>query len=52
MDDTVTITKKEYEKLLRSEKLLDALHNGGVDNWDWYSDAYNEAFPEENDEDC
>lgn len=48
--ETVTIPKKEYEALIRSNKLLDALHDAGVDNWDWYSDAYNEAFPEKDED--
>lgn len=49
-EPTVTITKKEYDALIRSDKLLTALENGGVDNWEWYSDAYAEAFPEEDEE--
>lgn len=50
MDEDVTIPKSQYELLLRKAKLLRALHNGGVDNWEWYGDAYNEAFPEENED--
>lgn len=50
--ETITITKREHAALLRSDKLLTALESAGVDNWEWYSDAYNEAFPsDEEDED-
>jgi len=38
-EEMVTITKKEYDKLVEDSKLLDALHSGGVDNWEWYEDA-------------
>lgn len=34
--ETVTISKEEYEELLKSQKILDALYAGGVDNWEWY----------------
>lgn len=46
-EDTVTITKEEYDSLVRADKMLTALEIGGVDNWAWYSEAYREAFPEE-----
>ena len=35
-DETVTIKKKTYERLLHSERTLRALEAGGVDNWDGY----------------
>jgi len=35
-----TITEEEYKELRRAALLLNALEAGGVDNWDWYSDAY------------
>jgi hypothetical protein len=34
--ETVTISKTEYEELLESQKILNALYAGGVDNWEWY----------------
>jgi len=34
--ETVTISTTEYEDLLESQKILDALYSGGVDNWEWY----------------
>lgn len=46
-EEMVTITKKEYESLIRDSKLLTALEDAGVDNWDWYSDAYQAAFGED-----
>jgi hypothetical protein len=36
MTETVTISKKEYDELLKSQETLTALENGGVDNWEWY----------------
>jgi hypothetical protein len=50
MDETITITEKEYQILLKASDLLDCLRACGVDNWNGYSDACrmsNEAFPEE-----
>lgn len=35
----VTITQKEYDCLVNSSKMLDALENNGVDNWCGFSDA-------------
>ena len=37
--DTVTITKKEYESLLKDAEFLEALRSAGVDNWEGYSHA-------------
>lgn len=34
MEETVTITREEYENLLESFKWLCALENAGVDNWE------------------
>ena len=41
-DDTVTISKKEYEDLLHDSKVLGALYAGGVDNWEWYEESLSE----------
>lgn len=30
----------EYVQLKRAQAFLQALQAGGVDNWDWYSEAY------------
>jgi len=38
-EETVTITKKEYEELLESADTLRKLENGGVDNWEWYHES-------------
>lgn len=49
MSDTtemVTITKKEYEELLKAREFLNCLEGAGVDNWDGYDfacDAFNEG---------
>lgn len=45
MSNSVKIDKKRLVELERAEKKLHALENGGVDNWEWYSEAmkpYNE----------
>jgi hypothetical protein len=39
MEETVTISKKEYESLLEDSKKLTALENAGVDNWEGYDYA-------------
>jgi hypothetical protein len=33
-EETVTISKKEYESFLQDRKWLAALENAGVDNWE------------------
>lgn len=38
-NDEVTLPVDYYEELLDKEKILDALHRGGVDNWEWYDEA-------------
>jgi len=38
-NETVTISKEEYDRLLKAEETLTALESHGVDNWDGYSDA-------------
>lgn len=43
----IPVTRKRLDELIRKEKLLDALEAHGVDNWEWYDNAYNDAFPEE-----
>lgn len=37
--ETVTISKEEYEDLLRDKDMLEALEAGGVDNWEWYGES-------------
>jgi hypothetical protein len=39
MEETITISKKEYENLLKDSKKLSALENAGVDNWEGYDYA-------------
>ena len=38
-NETVTITKEEYEDLLENRGFLVALCNAGVDNWSGYDYA-------------
>jgi hypothetical protein len=46
-EEMVTITKKEYDSLLKDAAWLSALEDAGVDNWDGVSFAW-ELFEEEN----
>jgi len=46
LEETVTISKTEYDRLIHASKMLEALEKGGVDNWDWYSESLNEFYPE------
>ena len=39
--ETVTISKQKYKELLVDKLLFSALKNGGVDNWEWYSESIN-----------
>lgn len=49
MGETVTITKEEYERLVRDSELLGCLEACGVDNWNGWDDAM-EMFAEEDGE--
>ncbi len=44
----------EIEKLRQRDDMLKGLENGGVDNWDWYSeslkDYYKKYYPDEVDD--
>lgn len=35
MEETITISKKEYEKHLKNEMWLECLQRSGLDNWEW-----------------
>ena len=39
-EETITITKKEYDKLVKDSTWLSYLEAAGVDNWDGSSYAY------------
>ncbi len=41
MEDTITITKKEYYDLRCDAAKLDMLDAGGVDNWEWHDESLN-----------
>ena len=45
-NDSVNITVKRHQELLRAEALLAALEEVGVDNWPYYDDAI-KIFQEE-----
>lgn len=35
----VEISQERLDELLESEKILNALYAGGVDNWEWYGES-------------
>ena len=39
-NETVTISRKEYDQLQKDAAMLNALENCGVDNWEGYSEAH------------
>ena len=39
MEESVTISKKEYEELLAASNFLNALYAAGVDGWSGYETA-------------
>lgn len=39
MEDTITISKQEYNQLVKDSEILEALYSGGVDNWEWYEES-------------
>ena len=54
MVETVTISKKEYEALIKQVNWLSCLENAGVDNWDGIDYAYEifrDEYPEYHKED-
>ena len=40
MDETVTISRKEYDQLKKDTDMLNALKACVVDNWEGYSEAH------------
>ena len=40
--ETITITKKEYDRLVERDEFLSRLEGAGVDNWEGYSYAFDE----------
>lgn len=38
-EDTITISKEEYNELIDDQNLLNALRSAGVDNWEGYDYA-------------
>lgn len=38
-EETITISKKEYDSLIEDSEFLEALRQAGVDNWEGYSYA-------------
>lgn len=51
MEETVTISKKEYDSLQEDMLKLRCLENAGVDNWDGYDFAMEEFWGKEEEED-
>lgn len=45
--ESVIISKKFYDELIEDQKIMIALQNAGVDNWEGYDDAL-ATYHEEN----
>ena len=45
--ETVTISKAKYDELVRDQQELQALHEGGVDNWEWYGESLAKLYKED-----
>jgi len=41
---TINITEEEYYQLIEDSIILNALRNTGVDNWEWYDEAMEDAY--------
>ena len=39
IEETITITVEEHDRLRSQDLLVQALQAGGVDNWTWWDDA-------------
>ena len=48
--DTVTITRKEYDQLVRDSEWLSCLSAAGVDNWEGYDYALEMLHESEDEE--
>lgn len=51
-EETITITMALYNNLCESDAKLEALKQGGVDNWDWYGESlenYAQQYANSND---
>lgn len=46
MAKTVEITIEEYRDSQLAAAKLNALECSGVDNWEWYSESFNEDYQE------
>lgn len=49
-EDSILVSKKEYDKLKKDSQFLNALISAGVDNWDGYSYAHKLMEEEEEEE--
>lgn len=50
VSDTITLSKDEYDELVRNQTFLTYLEGAGVDNWDGYefaAEAFREDYPDE-----
>lgn len=49
-ESVITISMKEYERLVEVDEFMDALERAGVDNWEGYEIACRVHGGEENDD--
>lgn len=48
-NETVNIPKRQYERLINTQTVLNALNNAGVDNWEGYGIAMESLGDDERD---
>lgn len=48
--EQVFITSERLEDLVKTERILHALHNAGVDNWHGYDEALNPYYEQESEQ--
>lgn len=46
-DGVITISREEYDRLLKDSRFLDKLYAAGVDNWEGFSIACEETEEDE-----
>jgi hypothetical protein len=46
-EETITISKTEYNELVSDQEFLNCLRGAGVDNWEGYEYAQEACYPDE-----
>lgn len=49
-EEEITIPRSVYDRLVDRDFKLSCLEQGGVDNWEWYGEALQAYWAEQDDE--